>query len=98
MVALLTPTTDLPEPLDPIDALRRVAFLLERTRAGTYRVEAFRNAVKALKTMAPGDLLEFIADDPAFTLDVQAWARRLGYPLSLTTPSGPEIRGTVCRA
>jgi len=58
MVALLTPTTDLPEPLDPIDALRRVAFLLERTRAGTYRVEAFRNAVKALKTMAPGEVVQ----------------------------------------
>lgn len=51
-----------------------------------------------MKTMGQGDVLEFIADDPAFTLDVQAWARRLGYPLNLTSPSGPEIRGTVCRA
>lgn len=51
-----------------------------------------------MKTMSPGERLEFIADDPAFTLDVQAWARRLGYPLTLTSPSGPDIRGTVCRA
>ena len=45
MVALLEP---LEAPVHPIEALRRVAFLLERTRAGTYRVEAFRNAVKTL--------------------------------------------------
>ncbi|WP_446665043.1 PHP domain-containing protein [Flexivirga sp. B27] len=32
------------EPIEPIDALRRIAFLLERSRAGTYRVKAFRQA------------------------------------------------------
>ena len=48
MVALLEP---LEAPVHPIEALRRVAFLLERTRAGTYRVEAFRNAVKTLKPL-----------------------------------------------
>ena len=48
MVALLEP---LEAPVHPIEALRRVAFLLERTRAGTYRVEAFRNAVKTLKSV-----------------------------------------------
>ena len=46
MVHLIAPVE---EPLDPIDALRRVAFLMERTRAGSYRVEAFRKAVKTLK-------------------------------------------------
>ena len=50
-----------------------------------------------MKLTPPGQALEFIADDPAFLLDVQAWARRLGYPLTLTSPGGPEIRGTVCR-
>ncbi|TWP38950.1 PHP domain-containing protein [Leekyejoonella antrihumi] len=29
---------------EPVDALRRIAFLLERSRAGTYRVKAFRQA------------------------------------------------------
>lgn len=32
-------------PIEPVDALRRIAFLLERSRAGTYRVQAFRKAV-----------------------------------------------------
>ena len=31
-------------PLAPYDALRRIAYLLERGRAGTYRVKAFRGA------------------------------------------------------
>jgi putative hydrolase len=35
----------------PVDALRRIAFLLERSRAGTYRVEAFRNAKMVISGM-----------------------------------------------
>lgn len=55
MVALLE---SLEAPVHPIEALRRVAFLLERTRAGTYRVEAFRNAVKTLKTVDAAEVEE----------------------------------------
>ena len=46
MVALLPA---LQAPVEPIDALRRIAFLLERSRAGSYRVEAFRKAATTLK-------------------------------------------------
>lgn len=53
MLALLPP---LEAPVEPADALRRIAFLLERTRAGTYRVEAFRNAVRALKEIGDDEL------------------------------------------
>ena len=42
MVAAVAPLT---APVAPDEALRRVAFLLERERAGSYRVEAFRKAV-----------------------------------------------------
>lgn len=41
-----TPPTS--PPVEPLDALRRIAFLLERTRADTYRVEAYRKAARAL--------------------------------------------------
>ena len=35
--------------LEPAEALRRIAFLLERSRAGTYRVKAFRGAAATVR-------------------------------------------------
>ena len=41
---------------EPVAALRRIAFLLERTRAETYRVKAFRSAAATLLTLDPDEL------------------------------------------
>lgn len=53
MVALVTPLT---APVAPADALRRIGFLLERTRAGSYRVEAFRKAATTISGLPKGEL------------------------------------------
>ncbi|MCI1262340.1 MAG: PHP domain-containing protein [Tetrasphaera jenkinsii] len=53
MVALVPP---LSAPVEPGEALRRIAFLLERTRAGSYRVEAFRKATATIASLPPGEL------------------------------------------
>ena len=42
--------------MDPIAALRRVAFLLERSRASTHRIQAYRNAAAILLTLPPGEV------------------------------------------
>ncbi|WP_307238706.1 PHP domain-containing protein [Kineosporia succinea] len=41
---------------DPVTDLRRIAFLLERSLASSYRVKAFRGAATALLTMQPEEI------------------------------------------
>jgi putative hydrolase len=55
VVATVTP---LSAPVEPDEALRRVAFLLERERAGTYRVEAFRKAVATVRETPEDELAQ----------------------------------------
>lgn len=52
--------------LEPVDALRRIAFLLERSRASTYRVRAYRTAAATLLGL-PEDEVRRRAEDGTLT-------------------------------
>ena len=51
-----------PQPLDPVAALRRVGFLLERRREATYRVKAYRGAADVLAALPDGELDRRVRD------------------------------------
>jgi putative hydrolase len=47
--------------MEPVEALRRVAFLLERQNAESYRVQAYRKAAAALDAIGPDEVRRRIA-------------------------------------
>jgi tRNA 2-thiouridine synthesizing protein A len=50
------------------------------------------------RTLAPGQGLAFLADDPAFPLDVEAWARRTGHELAWDVATSAAChKGTIRR-
>ncbi|GAA5020451.1 PHP domain-containing protein [Terrabacter aeriphilus] len=45
-------------PISPIDALRRICFLLERGRESSYRIDAFRRSIEAITLVSDEELRE----------------------------------------
>ena len=48
--------------IDPVEALREIGFLLERSRADTYRVRAYRGAAQRLESMPAAEFARHRAD------------------------------------
>jgi TusA-related sulfurtransferase len=50
---------------------------------------------RALDSLAPGDVIEVLADDDAFPADVEAWCRKVGHELVSFEGSGGSYQAHV---
>jgi len=58
----MAPAEDTPYDDGPVAALRRIAFLLERSRAETYKVKAFRAAAATILPLGPDQVAARVGD------------------------------------
>ena len=83
----MRPVSDLTAPMTPYDALLRVAFLMERAREGSYRVEAFRKAAGIVAQMG--------LDETRARVERHAIADISGIGKSTATVINEAVRGKV---
>ena len=94
--------------MDPVDALRRIAYLLEAEGAGTYKVRAFRNAATTLADQSPAHIEELalsgrltslpgIGDSTATAVKEALAGDEPAYLTELTRRAEPPPKGPVAK-
>ena len=48
--------------MEPVEALKRIAYLLERRRESTYRVQAYRKAAWTVAELEPDEVLRWAGE------------------------------------